>query len=146
MQLTSFTDYALRTLMYLGLQQDDRLVSVNQVCEDFNMPRNHVIKVTQQLSQLNYITSVRGRLGGIRLNCDLSQITVGQVIRDFEKRLNPIDCEGVACPANGQCKLQCLLGKAQRAFLAELDKVSVSSVLSQPRMSKEHIVELKQVI
>ncbi|GGA77981.1 HTH-type transcriptional repressor NsrR [Neiella marina] len=142
MQLTSFTDYALRTLMYLGLQPDNHLVSVNEVCEQFNMPRNHVIKVTQQLSQLNYITSVRGRQGGIRLNCNLAEVTVGKVIRDFEKRLNPIDCTGTECPAAGQCKLQCLLAKAQRAFLAELDKVFVSEVLSRPDAHKHSIIEL----
>ncbi|MCM2679434.1 Rrf2 family transcriptional regulator [Echinimonas agarilytica] len=132
MQLTSFTDYALRTLIYLGLQPNDRLVSVNEICEHFNMSRNHVIKVTQQLSQKEYIASARGRQGGIRLSRSVDTINIGQVIRDFEKRLTPIDCEGGECPIVHRCTLQQILAKAQTAFLAELDAYLLSDVIKNP--------------
>ena len=132
MQLTSFTDYALRTLVYLGLQTNDALISVKEICEHFNMPRNHVIKVTQQLSQLNYIQSTRGRQGGIRLARKPQEMTIGQVVRDFERRLTPIDCQATNCPASSRCKLKAILKRAQRAFLTELDAFTVADLIDAP--------------
>lgn len=132
MQLTSFTDYALRTLIYLGLQPNDQLVSVKQICEHFNMPRNHVIKVTQQLSQLNYIKSTRGRQGGIKLALPAAEINIGQVVRDFEKRLVPIDCESSDCPVSSRCRVKALMRRAQRAFLKELDNFVIQDMLEEP--------------
>lgn len=132
MQLTSFTDYALRTLVYLGLQPNDRLVSVKQICEHFNMPRNHVIKVTQQLSAQEYIKSTRGRQGGIRLARPAAEINIGQVVRDFEKRLVPIDCESQDCPVTSRCRVKALMRRAQRAFLKELDNFVIQDMLEEP--------------
>lgn len=134
MQLTSFTDYALRTLVYLGLQPDsEALISVKQICEHFNMPRNHVIKVTQQLSQQNYIKSTRGRQGGIKLARPANEINVGQVVRDFEKRLVPFDCEGSDCPVTSRCRVKALMRRAQHAFLKELDGFTIADMLEEPR-------------
>ncbi|MCV5804370.1 Rrf2 family transcriptional regulator, partial [Escherichia coli] len=67
MQLTSFTDYALRTLIYLASLPKDELTNIIEVTDLFGVSRNHMVKVINRLGQLGYVHTVRGKNGGIRL-------------------------------------------------------------------------------
>ena len=66
MQLTSFTDYSLRTLMYLA-QRPNRLSNINEIADYYSISHNHLVKVVHCLSQLSYIETVRGKGGGIKI-------------------------------------------------------------------------------
>jgi len=66
MQLTRFTDYGLRCLMYLAARPDD-LSSVKEISEYYKISRNHLVKIVHRLSQLGYIETSKGKGGGIRL-------------------------------------------------------------------------------
>ncbi len=91
MQLTSFTDYALRTLIYLASLPDNEQTNITDVTELFGVSRNHMVKVINRLGQLNYIQTVRGKNGGIRLNRPAKTILVGEVVRDLEP-LDLVNC------------------------------------------------------
>jgi len=52
MQLTSFTDYALRTLIYLASLPKDELTNITEVTDLFGVSRNHMVKVINRLGQL----------------------------------------------------------------------------------------------
>ena len=60
MQLTQFTDYGLRSLMYLAAQPD-RLCSVREIAEHYAISRNHLVKVVHRLAQLGYVSSSKGK-------------------------------------------------------------------------------------
>jgi Rrf2 family nitric oxide-sensitive transcriptional repressor len=60
MQLTRFTDYGLRCLMYLAARPDD-LSSVKEISEYYKISRNHLVKIVHRLSQLGYIEPARVR-------------------------------------------------------------------------------------
>ena len=66
MRLTVYTDYALRLLMYLAVK-DDGLATVAEVAESYDISRNHMMKVAHQLGVAGYVTTVRGRSGGLKL-------------------------------------------------------------------------------
>ena len=76
MQLTSFTDYALRTLIYLASLPKDELTNITEVTDLFGVSRNHMVKVINRLGQLGYVHTVRGKNGGIRLMKAPQEITV----------------------------------------------------------------------
>ncbi|MGR5540844.1 Rrf2 family transcriptional regulator, partial [Vibrio campbellii] len=84
MHLTSFTDYSLRTLIYLASLPQGELTNITHVTELFGVSRNHMVKVINRLGQLEYIETVRGKNGGIRLLKPAHEIKVGQVVRDIE--------------------------------------------------------------
>ena len=67
MQLTLFTDYALRTLVFLALQPEKQLSTITEVADRFTISRNHVVKIVHQLGMKGYIETIRGKHGGIRL-------------------------------------------------------------------------------
>ena len=66
MQLTMFTDYALRVLMYTDAA-NDRLVTIEEIAEAYGISRAHLMKVVNTLTRAGFITPVRGRFGGLKL-------------------------------------------------------------------------------
>lgn len=76
MQLTSFTDYGLRALIYMASLPEGRMTSISEVTEVYGVSRNHMVKIINQLSRMGYVTAVRGKNGGIRLGKPAGQIRV----------------------------------------------------------------------
>lgn len=128
MRLTRYTDYAMRVLLYLANQPDDRLSSIATIARGYGISRNHLMKVVNDLVRAGYVESVRGRLGGIRLARDPATIRVGEVVRHTEDDFELVDCEGcVIAPA---CGLTGALHQATAAFLAVLDGYSLADLQS----------------
>ena len=105
MQLTRFTDYALRTLTFLAIQPGDRLSTITEVADTFAISRNHVVKIVHQLGIKGYIETVRGKHGGIRLGRSAVSINLRDVVMDMEHVLCPVDCIPVS-PAHVESREQ----------------------------------------
>ena len=80
MQLTSFTDYGLRALIYMASLPEGRMTSISEVTDVYGVSRNHMVKIINQLSRAGYVTAVRGKNGGIRLGKPASAIRIGDVV------------------------------------------------------------------
>jgi Rrf2 family nitric oxide-sensitive transcriptional repressor len=91
MKLTAYTDYALRTLMYLGANRD-RLVTIQDIADLHNIAKNHLSKVVHQLGGLGVIQTVRGRNGGLRLGKEPIDIHLGDLVRNTEPDFNMAEC------------------------------------------------------
>ncbi len=137
MQLTHYTDYGLRVLIFLSLQEDRQLVTISDIAEHFNIPRNHLVKVVHQLGKLSYIKTTRGKYGGICLGRDAEQISIGDVVRNMENRLDVVDCNSPSpCPIKINCQLKSILQQASTAFLTVLDQYSVADLQQKPEQLK----------
>ena len=138
MRIIQYTDYGLRTLIYLGAHPNE-IVPMPQIAEHYVISPNHLMKVTQQLTKLGYVESVRGRNGGLRLTHAPKEINIGTVVRQME----PLDIVECFSP-NGQCliapacRLKGILGRALRAFHQELAKHSLEDLLD----NRDQLVEL----
>lgn len=139
MHLTQFTDYSLRVLIYLGLHQD-RMVSICEISEAYDISRNHLLKVVHHLSKAGVIDGVRGRGGGLQLARKPEEIKLGQVVRLTEPDLNLVECFWEAdntCPIASSCRLKRVLADGVKAFLNELDKYSIAElILNQRQLTK----------
>ena len=80
MQLTYYTDYSLRVLMYLAIRRD-RIATISEIAECYSISRNHLVKVVHNLARGGFIKSYRGKGGGIELARDLKSINIGEVVR-----------------------------------------------------------------
>lgn len=136
MQLSLFTDYALRTLMYLASQPEDRLVTLRELAAAFQISLDHLRKVVSRLAQLGLIESRQGRHGGLRLGRPAAEIRVGQVVRQMEGAEEVIDCEGRDCVLVPGCALRIEFKQALEAFYARLDECSVADLLGRRRMQQ----------
>jgi Rrf2 family nitric oxide-sensitive transcriptional repressor len=133
MRLTEHTDYALRTLIYLGVR-GDRLTPVGEVAQAYGLSKHHLLKVANHLAAAGYVQTVRGNGGGLRLAQPAEAINIGAVVRTTETDLDlvPCFCEGGGCRIETGCILRTTLNTALRAFLAELDRTTLADLV-RPR-------------
>lgn len=122
MKLTTHTDYALRLLIYLAVRNDEMPATVQAAASHYGISSHHLTKVAQTLVQLGYVASLRGRGGGLRLQCQAEEIRIGTLVRQTEN-LELLECFGPnsSCPIEPGCRLKNVLWKAQQAFLETLD-------------------------
>lgn len=131
MQLTQYTDYALRTLIYLARQQN-QLVTISAIAEFYAISRNHLIKIVHHLAQQGYIETIRGKHGGIRLAKAPEEIRLGELVRQTEPNFNLAECFDKAknhCAITRSCRLQGILHEAARNFIATLDRHTLADVV-----------------
>ena len=134
MKLTLQTDYALRVLMYVAVK-GEALSTIGQIADAFRISQAHLMKVVHRLGQLGYLSTVRGKGGGMRLGKPAETIIIGAVVRATEEDLAVLGCLGQEdfCRIQGMCALKGALGEATQAFLAALDKYTLSD-LTAPRL------------
>ena len=129
MRLTRYTDYALRTLIYLGLHEPQQS-SIAEIARAYGISENHLTKVVHQLGRLGLIRTTRGRGGGLRLGKLPSEIVVGAVVRETEEDLALVECfASGACAITVSCRLRRALGEALASFLAVLDGYTLADLL-----------------
>lgn len=135
MRLTLHTDYALRLLMVLAMEPDD-LHTIEEVARRYGISRNHLTKVTQTLVQAGFVDSQRGRGGGLRLARLAEAINIGAVVRATEDSFALVECFDPArnmCVISSACGLRGPLDEALHAFLAVLDRYSLTDLIRHPR-------------
>lgn len=131
MRLTDYTDYSLRTLMYLGLNRG-RLVTIQDIADTYGISKSHLMKVVHQLGLAGLVETIRGRSGGLRLGMEPEEINIGAVVRRTEPDFMMVECfnrQVSECILTPACELQGVLRKATLAYLAELDKVTLADLL-----------------
>ena len=131
MRLTAFTDYTIRTLMFLALRPG-RLVTINDISEAYGISRNHLVKVVHNLGQTGFVHTTRGKSGGIRLGMPVDAIVIGEVVRKTEPHMNLLECfdqEMNTCPISAACALKRAIYQARRSFMEVLDGYTLADVL-----------------
>ena len=137
MRLTAYTDYTLRTLIYLALRPD-RAATIADIATAYRVSEAHLTKIVHQLGLAGDIASTRGRGGGIRLAKPPEAINLGAVVRRTEPDMAIVPCFGdaAACPIDEACVLSDALRQALDAFLAVLDRYTLADlVVPKPRLA-----------
>lgn len=133
MQLTTQTDYALRTLMFLATRTERATIA--DVASLFGISVNHVAKVVNLLGRYGYLRSIRGIGGGIELAQDPEDIRIGEVIERMEGDLHLLSCVGTddSCLIHSFCKLKGVLAEAERLQKEYLNSVTLADVVPTRR-------------
>jgi Rrf2 family transcriptional regulator, nitric oxide-sensitive transcriptional repressor len=138
MRLTTFSDYSLRVLMYLGVH-GERSATIGEIAKAYGVSENHLTKVVHHLAQQGYIETVRGKGGGMRLARPPEQIDLGDVLRATEENLALVECFHKAtsdCRIDAACVLKGILGRAVHEFFAVLDRHTLADLLvTRPKLS-----------
>lgn len=132
MKLTTFTDYSLRVLMYLGMQQD-RLATIAEIATVYGISEHHLTKVVHFLGREGWLANVRGKGGGLALAVPPAHISVGDVVRQTEGSPVGAECfevDGGHCCIAPVCRLHGVLDEAFEAFQAVLDRYTLEDMLA----------------
>lgn len=147
MQLTLYTDYSLRALMFLELNRG-KTCTISQIADYYDISRNHLVKVIHNLSQKGYINSTRGKGGGLSLALKASEINIGNVVRDTEPHFNVVECfdpDSHSCSVEPLCKLKPVLGKATQAFLDILLGYTLEDVIKRDQQSESPLTQISNL-
>lgn len=147
MQLTLFSDYSLRILLYLTMHRERR-VAVPEISAAYDISKNHLVKVVQHLVEGGWVKSVAGRGGGLTLAREPAEINVAAVVRATEPHLNLVECFDAStntCPIDGACGLKRALLRAHEAFFRELDQYTLADFAPRaPALIKLWQIQLRQ--
>lgn len=138
MRLTQFSDYAVRVVLYLATHAD-RLCSIHEIAQAYGISQNHLMKVVSDLAGAEYIHSLRGRGGGIRLARPAAEINIGQLLRHTEGQIDLVGCG--SCILAPACGMTCALREAVGQFFLALDRYSLADIIAKGRSA-----QLRQIL
>ncbi len=131
MRITKRTNIAIRVLMYCGVN-GDRLVTKSEIATRCNTSENHLAQVINQLAQLGYLYTQRGRNGGMELSRPMKDIRIGEIFRAIEANVPLAECFADVdntCPLTDACLLRNAISQAAEAFYAHLDTVTLDQLV-----------------
>ncbi len=144
MQLTRYSDYSLRVLTYLAVFPEN-LATIDEISRAYDISRAHLMKVVHALGRDGFIDTQRGRGGGFRLALAPEEISLGDVIRSTEERMDLVECFSTstsACRIDSICGLRGILEEALDSFLETLDGYTLADLVSRRRKPLSRLLSI----
>lgn len=107
MKISTKGRYALRILIDLAINGEDRYISIKEISERQQISIKYMETIVGMLNKGGFLNSLRGHAGGYKLSRSPENISAGDVLRYIEGPLAPIPCLGngeVNCDKAKSCK------------------------------------------
>ena len=145
MKLTQYSDLGLRMLMYLALRYGNTS-TIQEVSVRFGVSKNHMVKISHQLTRSGLIESIRGRNGGVRLAMSPDKITVEEALYATEDNFDLVECFGPDnhCIITDVCKLSGVLNNARKAFFGVLRQVSLADLVKSSKTLEKTLLPFSE--
>jgi Rrf2 family nitric oxide-sensitive transcriptional repressor len=130
--------------MYLAVQ-GERLATIREIAESYDISRNHLMKVVHQLNRKGYLKTVRGKKGGLRLHLKPEDINLGILVRETEPDFELVECfsSDNLCNITPVCGLKHVMAEALQSFLNTLDQYTLEDLL--PDRHKPQLMRILQI-
>jgi len=139
MKLSLRGEYALRALLVLGLNYDDRVVPISAISEQQNIPKRFLEQILNDLKSAGLVESKRGIAGGYRLARPPQRIALATVVRHLEGALAPISCvserfyEKCSCPDESRCAIRSAMKEVRDAVVKIAERITVADLCERSR-------------
>jgi Rrf2 family protein len=135
MELTRAADYALRGVLYLSMQTEDRLSIISEIAEEMDIPEGFLARIFQILAKSGIIRSHRGKRGGFSLSRQPEEIFMKDVIEALEGPIHLNKClsDYGDCVRESLCSLHDVWGEIQKDVISTLETTDFASLASRTR-------------
>ncbi len=139
MKLSLRGEYALRALLVLGLNDSQRVVRMQTISEEQNVPKRFLEQILNELKTGGFVQSKRGVAGGYRLARRPEEIALASVIRHIEGALAPVGCvserfyEKCTCPDESRCAIRSVMKEVRDAIVEILERVTLAELCARSR-------------
>lgn len=131
MQLNKFSDYGLRVLMYIAPHRD-LPYTIPELATQLQVSKNHLVKIVHFMSKQNWIMTMRGKGGGIRLNTSTLSLRLGDILKVLEGDQDIVECNHPPCVLRSRCGLKGVLNQAVHDFYHHLNQYTLQQVTELP--------------
>ena len=144
MKLSRKCDYALRALLTLADNHEQGVpISVREIAERNDIPKRFLEHILLELNRKGWVKSRPGRNGGYILGKNPKELTMGDVIRQFDGVLAPVGCVSThdykECTQESTCRFRQLLVDIQKNTVRFMDGVDLSAVSHGDYVIKEEM-------
>lgn len=132
MLITKEMDYSLRMLSALASGEQ---MTMNDICSRELAPQQFGYKILKKLAKAGMVEIIRGNGGGCRLNCDLKQVTLYDLMQAMGSGTQISACmqSGYECPRrlrnHNCCKIHNNLASIQKVLDEELKKHTLADMM-----------------
>ncbi|MBM3123453.1 MAG: Rrf2 family transcriptional regulator [Chloroflexi bacterium] len=129
MQITRQADYAVRAVLHLARNGDQR-TPTSSIAEDQKIPPSFLAKIISQLSIAGLLHTSRGARGGVTLAREPKDITLLEVIEAIDGPIQLNECvgESSACTFDENCPLRPVWCEAQEELVNRLRGTNFASM------------------
>ena len=135
MMISTRGRYALRILIELAERNTARYTPLKEIAVSQEISEKYLESIVKALVQGGYLTGIRGKHGGYRLNKRPEDCTVGGILRLTEISIAPVSCldpGSEPCPRADRCRTLPMWCKLNALVSDFLDSISLSDLMNSP--------------
>jgi Rrf2 family transcriptional regulator, nitric oxide-sensitive transcriptional repressor len=132
--------------LYLASKPEET-ATITEITEYYKISRNHLVKVVHNLGIHEFITTSRGKNGGIRLARPAEEILLSDVVRKTEPDMDLLECFNTKtdnCAISPTCRLKSMLYEGRSAFMAVLERNTLADAakpIALPKSGESVLVD-----
>lgn len=135
------TDYAVRVVLALSKREKGRLFPTAEIGREMLIPPVLLQRIVAELANGGFINTQVGRDGGISLAHDPNQITLLQVVEQFEGELYLSDCvlKPGECPFDTRCPVHCQWVRLKNMLRNEMARITFEQLVKEGELIEANI-------
>jgi Rrf2 family protein len=135
LQINRQTDYAVRIVLALAKHPLGTRLSSGAIQREMLIPRAFISRIVAQLAAGGLVQTFTGREGGLELPRPASEITLKDIVEEFEGPLLLSECmqsiQDDGCPFQINCPVRSKWGRVQIAMLREMASITFEDLVKE---------------
>jgi len=139
------SEYVVRALVYLALQEKTDYVMIKEISEHTEIPQPFLSKIFQDISRAKWITSKKGKNGGVKLSVNPEKLKLLDIITYFDGMQDYSRCMfgHKECGVSSKCALHNKCSDLKNEIYDFLNSTTISDFTNI--WKKENKVSLKEL-
>lgn len=137
LKITTKGRYGLRALIDLAKYSEIEPVSINSIATRQGISERYLEQLMTLLKKAEIIKSIRGAGGGYVLAKEMSEISVGDVLRALEGSLESVECSGFSqedsCEAAGGCVTKYVWKRINESINQTVNEISLKQLVEESK-------------